>query len=126
MVNDDTVNINHKRKIQSAGILKKRAILVIMSENFLGKSYILNKPEVLIGRESTADISINDPLISKSHCKVVINEDGHFQLEDLGSTNSTYLNGKLLKKPVVLNYGDRIIIGNTIIRFFHEEKFETK
>lgn len=125
MNNDDTVNVN-KRRIQSAGILRKKALLVIMSENFLGQSFILDKNDMILGRESNSDIAINDPLISKKHCKITLNEDGHFQIEDLESTNSTYLNGKLLKKPVTLNYGDRIIIGNTIIRFFHEEKFETK
>jgi len=125
MINDDTVNVN-KRRIQSAGILRKKALLVVMSENFLGKSFILNKNNMILGRENNSDIAINDPLISKKHCKITLNKDGHFQIEDLESTNSTYINGKLLKKPVTLNYGDRIIIGNTIIRFFHEEKFETR
>ncbi|MBN2041248.1 MAG: FHA domain-containing protein [Spirochaetes bacterium] len=126
MVKEDTVNITNKRKIQSAGILKKRALLVVMSENYLGKSFILDNHEMVLGREDNSDIIIDDPLISKKHCRIFLNDEGHFQLEDLDSTNSTYLNGKILKKAVILNYGDRIIIGNTIIRFFHEEKFEAK
>ena len=92
----------------------------------MGKSFVLNKPEITIGRDKPSNIRINDPLISKKHCRIILNNDGHFQIEDLGSTNSTYLNGKILKKATIMSYGDRIIIGDTILRFFHEEKYETK
>jgi pSer/pThr/pTyr-binding forkhead associated (FHA) protein len=126
MQGKDTVELNHKRKIQAAGILKVRAVLLILSGNFLGKSFILDQPSTLIGRDQNCDIQIDDPLISKKHCKILFNEDGHFQIEDMDSKNSTYLNGKILKKPAVMNYGDRIIIGDTILRFFYEEKFETR
>jgi pSer/pThr/pTyr-binding forkhead associated (FHA) protein len=123
---DDTVQINQKRKILSAGILKKRAVLIILSDNFLGQSCVLDKPSVITGRDKTCEFRIDDPLISKKHCEITSENDGHFILQDLDSTNSTYLNGKVLKKPHTLTYGDRIIIGNTILRFFHEENFETK
>ncbi len=122
----DTIHLDHKRKIQSAGLLKGRAVLLILSENFLGQSFILNKPVTVLGRDKDCNFHIDDPLISKHHCKITLNSDGHFLIEDLDSTNSTYLNGSILKKPALINYGDRIIIGDTIIRFFHEEKFEAK
>ncbi len=126
MPGKDTVEINQKRKIHAAGLLKIRAVLLILSGNFLGKSFILNRSLTIIGRDQDCDIQIDDPLISKKHCKIIINQDGHFQIEDLDSKNSTYLNGKIIKKPVIMNYGDRIIIGDTILRFFYEEKFETR
>jgi pSer/pThr/pTyr-binding forkhead associated (FHA) protein len=126
MTDNDTIHLDHKRKIQSAGLLKGNAVLLILSENFLGKSFILSKSESIIGRDKDCDFHIDDPLISKRHCKIVLNSDGHYHVEDLESTNSTYLNGTLLKKPISINYGDRIIIGDTIIRFFHEERFEAK
>jgi two-component system, cell cycle response regulator len=126
MTDNDTIHLDHKRKIQSSGLLKGRAVLLILSENFLGQSFILNKPETILGRDKNCDFHIDDPLISKQHCKITCNNDGHYQVEDLESTNSTYINGTLLKKPALINYGDRIIIGDTIIRFFHEERFEAK
>ena len=126
MRKDDTVQLNQKRKIVSAGILDRRAVLLVLSDNFLGQTFVLDKPSVFIGRDSSCDFHIDDPLISKKHCSVTSEKDGHFVLQDLESTNSTYLNGKILKKAHTLTYGDRIIIGDTILRFFHEENFETK
>lgn len=126
MKGNDTFHLDDKRKIQSAGILKKRGVLLVLSENFLGKAFIIEKPLYIIGRDEVCDIVIRDMLISKKHCKIYMTDEGHYNLEDMDSTNSTYLNGKVLKKPAQITYGDRIIIGNTILRFFHEEKFESK
>jgi pSer/pThr/pTyr-binding forkhead associated (FHA) protein len=126
MTDTDTLHLDEDRKINSAGILSKRGVLLILSENFLGKSFILAKIVSIVGREKTSDIIINDPLISKEHCKITLTDEGHYHIEDMDSTNSTYLNSKLLKKPAHISYGDRIIIGDTIMRFFHEEKFESK
>lgn len=125
MVEKDTVNVK-PRKFQASGKLVNRAVLVVLSKDLLGKSYILNKSVNIIGRRDDCDIQVPDPLISNRHCRIICNEEGHFQIDDLRSTNSTYLNNKLLKKPTVLAYGDRIIVGNTILRFFYEEKFELK
>ena len=125
MAINDTIDLKYKRKIKSAGLLKTKAVLLVLSNNFFGKSFILKKLETIIGRDQNCDITIKDSLISKKHCKIV-NDDNQFKMEDLDSTNSTYLNGKLLKKSANITYGDRIIIGDTILRFFLEEKFETK
>ena len=125
MTNKDTVKIQ-KRKLHSSGKLLNRAVLVILSKKHLGKSFILNKSVNIIGRRNDCDIRISDPLISNRHCRIIYTEDGHFQLDDLQSTNSTYLNNKMLKKPAILTYGDRIVAGNTIMRFFYEEQFEIK
>lgn len=126
MGENDTIDLAGSRKIQSAGILKIRGVLLVLSENFLGASFVLNKAVSVLGRDESCDIVINDKLISKKHCKITLNNEGHYHVEDLDSTNSTYLNGKLLNKPTLITYGDRIIAGDTILRFFHEEKFERK
>jgi pSer/pThr/pTyr-binding forkhead associated (FHA) protein len=107
-------------------ILTKRGVLVIMSSNFLGKSYIIDKIKVIIGRQEDCDFVIADSLISKTHCAVIIDEDGKFFIEDLNSRNSTFLNGKELKKRTPIFYGDKIVIGNSIIRLYHEEKLDKK
>lgn len=125
MPKKDTVNVS-PRKLQASGLLNNRAVLVILSENLLGHAYVLNKSVNIIGRRDDCDIVVNDPLISNRHCRIIYNENDHFEIEDLDSTNKTYLNNKILKKPAILTYGDRIVIGDTIFRFFHEEKFETK
>jgi pSer/pThr/pTyr-binding forkhead associated (FHA) protein len=126
MTGNDTFHLDENRKIHSSGILSTKGVLLILSENFLGKSFILDKKVTVVGRDETCDIIIDDPLISKKHCIITLSDEGYYHIEDLDSTNSTYLNGKLLKKTVHISYGDRIIIGDTILRFFHQEKFESK
>jgi pSer/pThr/pTyr-binding forkhead associated (FHA) protein len=125
MTKKDTIKVKPTRKYHAAGKLVNRGVLVILSKKLFGKSYILNRSVNIIGRRDDCDIEIPDPLISNRHCRILY-ENGHFLIDDLESTNSTYLNNKLLKKPALLTYGDRIIIGNTILRFFYEEEFDIK
>jgi pSer/pThr/pTyr-binding forkhead associated (FHA) protein len=78
----------------------------------------------VIGRSYDCEIIIDDPLVSKKHCQILFEEDKKFYIEDIGSKNSTFLNEKVVKKKEHIIYGDRIIIGNTIMRFYLEEKLE--
>ncbi|MCU0822681.1 MAG: FHA domain-containing protein [Spirochaetes bacterium] len=124
MTADSTIELRRNKKIKSTGILKKRAVLLVLSENLLGGSLVLDAKSTLIGRGSDCDFTISDPLVSKKHCRIYLNDENIFYIEDAGSTNSTYLNGKKLEKPAHISYGDRIVIGNTIIRFFMAENLD--
>lgn len=126
MTKKDTIKVKPTRKYHAAGKLVNKGVLVTLSKKLFGRSYILNRSVNIIGRRDDCDIEIPDPLISNRHCRIIYNENGHFEIDDLKSTNSTYLNNKLLKKTTALSYGDRIIIGNTILRFFYEEEFDVK
>ncbi len=120
--NDDTLHNAKGEKVKSSGLLKTKGLLLILSENFFGKTYILDKSEITIGRDKPCDIIINDTQISSAHCKIESDGEGEFFLTDLGSTNQTYVNRKKIKKKKELLYGDRILIGSTIFRFFLEEE----
>ena len=111
-----------KHKLKPTSLLTNRGVLVILSSNYFGKSFIIDKINSTIGRHSNCDVIIKDPLVSKNHCQITFEEDNKFYIEDLGSKNSTFLNEKELKKKEHIIYGDRIIIGNTIMRFYLEEK----
>ena len=126
MTADATLELNGKRKIKSAGLLKNRAVMLVLSDNLLGESYLLRKKITVVGRGSDCDMIIKDPLVSKKHCRISSDEESIFFIEDLGSKNSTYLNGRAVTEPVHISYGDRIIIGNTIMRFFLAENFESR
>lgn len=68
-----------------------------------------------IGRSSSNDMVLSDPSLSRFHCRVFFKPDGRLWVSDLKSTNETLVN----KKPVqdlALNVGDRIEIGETILR----------
>jgi pSer/pThr/pTyr-binding forkhead associated (FHA) protein len=122
--NNDESTLNDHVKIKTESFLASRGLLVVLSSNFLGMSFIINKPKVVIGRHPECDIIINDPAISKEHCAIILKDDHKFFIEDLNSTNFTYLNGKKIKKAEHIIYGDRIIIGSTILRFYIEEKID--
>ncbi|HOJ63153.1 MAG TPA: FHA domain-containing protein [Spirochaetota bacterium] len=124
----DTINteLSHKLKPSFSSLLEKRGVLLILSSNFIGKTFIIDKPKVIIGRSEKSDFCIKDPLISKEHCLITVTEDCKFFIEDLNSTNSTFVNGKEIKKKTQIFYGERIVIGETIIRFYLEEKLDKK
>jgi pSer/pThr/pTyr-binding forkhead associated (FHA) protein len=118
----DTISADNKDKIKSSELLINRAVLVVVSENFFGMSFVIDKKTTLIGRDKKADIFIKDPLVSHNHCILKYDDGNKFYIEDLDSKNSTFLNKKKIKKKTALLYGDRIVVGNTILRFFLEEK----
>jgi len=123
-MNEHSTISSEKNKVKPTSLLSNKAVLLILSSNFLGKTFIIHKQETIIGRQEDCDIVINDPLISKVHCRIITDDDGKFYLEDMGSKNSTFLNDKAIKKSMHIIYGDRIIIGSTIIRFYMEESID--
>lgn len=71
---------------------------------------------ITIGRSSSNDVIINDPLVTrKTHCQIIQDDNGSFRLIDNNSTNGTYVNGTQRHGEVVLNKTDVVRIGNTIL-----------
>ncbi len=69
-----------------------------------------------LGRAPSADIRIDDPYASSAHARIF--PRGQFMyIEDMGSTNGTYLNGRQLRKPEQLRVADTIRIGDTEYRY---------
>lgn len=71
---------------------------------------------VTIGRDSEADVRIEDRFASGVHCRVQSRRNAYI-LEDMGSTNGTYLNGGRLRSETELHDLDEIAIGETTFRF---------
>jgi pSer/pThr/pTyr-binding forkhead associated (FHA) protein len=67
-----------------------------------------------IGRDSSCDISLSDTYASQQHARIS-NRNGSWVIEDLGSTNGTYLNQRKVTVPTELAPGDSIRIGKTIL-----------
>lgn len=70
----------------------------------------------IMGRGGGADIRLEDPFASSRHCRISRQGDV-LVIEDMGSTNGTYLNGDLLEGPQPLHPGDRIRIGDNEFSF---------
>ena len=76
-----------------------------------GMEYDLGEGAVL-GRGDQAEIRLEDPFASSRHARIV-RQGGVLVLEDLGSTNGTYLNEEVLGGPTPLHPGDRVRIGDS-------------
>ena len=116
----NTIAEDKGKKIVSSEIIR-RGVLLAVSSNLFGRTVILSDRELIIGRDPSSGFSISDIQVSNHHCRVFV-KNGIFMLEDLESTNGTYLNRKRIKHEMPLNYGDRIVLGDTIVRFFYEEE----
>lgn len=78
-----------------------------------GKSYDLGN-ELIIGRADRCRVVLDDSYVSQVHARVFARGDS-FVLEDLGSTNGTYLNRRRITSPVEVQRGDQIKIGKTVL-----------
>ncbi|MGB5986414.1 MAG: FHA domain-containing protein, partial [Desulfobacterales bacterium] len=75
-----------------------------------GKTFLLEKEESMVGRDLANDITITDPEVSRRHARFLMRDDNVF-IEDLGSTNGTFLNGERISSPQQLRKGDVITFG---------------
>lgn len=73
----------------------------------------LSEAMITLGRDITNAIVINDREVSRHHLRLTRGADG-YTLEDLGSTNGTFINGKRLTGAVLLKVGDMIGLGETV------------
>ena len=70
---------------------------------------------IAIGRDDTAGIVIEDDEVSRRHALVVVFDDGA-RVDDLGSTNGTWVNGARIAMPHPLREGDELRVGGTRLR----------
>jgi pSer/pThr/pTyr-binding forkhead associated (FHA) protein len=63
-----------------------------------------------MGRAPRADFVVDAALVSRVHCRFVLNDVNQLEIEDLGSTNGTFVNGKKVTR-VTLTNGDKLTIG---------------
>lgn len=72
--------------------------------------------ELTIGRAAACSLTLDDTYVSQLHASIVW-RDRHYLVEDAGSTNGTFVNRERLVAPVVLQTGDRVQIGSTVLEF---------
>jgi len=103
---------------------KKRAFVVVLSGDRMGEMFPLKEGDrTTIGRGLQTDVRINDEGISRTHA-VVEEDNGSYFLDDAGSTNGTYANGKKVSR-YELQEGDKIQIGaSSVLRFTYHDAFD--
>jgi pSer/pThr/pTyr-binding forkhead associated (FHA) protein len=100
------------------------ARLILSLDNQVLAEYNMSKERYTIGRLPDNDVRIDNPAVSGHH-SLIINILNDSFLEDLNSTNGTYVNGKLIKKHA-LQHGDVITIGHHQLRFSDQQASDTE
>ena len=78
--------------------------------------YDFKQPSIIVGRDDGADVLIDNPSVSRRHAEIRLG-DGGWEIEDLGSSNGTFLGGGRIEGPRTLSLGDEIGFGKFSILF---------
>jgi two-component system, cell cycle response regulator len=97
--------------------------LIVITGNELGKLFQIARDEMFIGRHRDCDVCVSDDAVSRRHARIVRMGD-RVLVEDLDSTNGTFVNGVRIKKET-LQDGDKILVGTTaILKFSYQDALE--
>lgn len=100
--------------------------LVVLSGMGVGQVFQLLKHEAILGRNPQCEIPLSGEGVSRRHCRFLLEGDSAVWVEDLDSTNGTFVNGKRIERQD-LNDGDRIQVGPvTILKFTLQDELEEK
>lgn len=90
--------------------------LRFLSGKLQGSEYVLGEAmQVIIGRSSDADLILLEGMVSRHHSRLSLSR-GELSIEDMGSTNGTFVNGTKVKGQRRLLEGDRVLIGTSILK----------
>lgn len=99
---------------ERAPVRAATGLVVVDPPEERGRIYDFDGTEVTIGRVAGCAITVDDTYVSQLHARVY-SSDGQVMVEDLGSTNGTYLNRRRVNGPMVMQRGDKLQVGNTIL-----------
>jgi hypothetical protein len=88
-------------------------LVVVEPKDRKGHAYALDE-EQTVGRAAGCQITLDDTYVSQLHARVFA-KDGQWFVEDLGSTNGTYLNTKRVSAPLAIKRGDQVKIGSVVL-----------
>lgn len=100
--------------------------LVVVGGKLRGQEIILKSGESILGRDSSVDVPLQVEGVSKKHLSLTVTDDVLY-LQDLGSSNGTFVNGKIAKRAT-LKAGDKIGLPNAVLQVVHvlEKKIVVK
>jgi len=111
-----TINLNVPG-LEASDFQKRIPILTFIGGSQVGRRVLLANDSITLGRSPVSTIMIDDPAVSRLHIEIACDPQSHvYVVNDLGSSNGTRVNGNTINSWV-LGEGDKIIIGQTVLRF---------
>jgi two-component system, cell cycle response regulator len=108
----------------------KRPVLVVLQGQSIGQTIQLDKEQTIIGRGSQVDLVLRDEIASRQHAEITrLKAEGditEYYVNDLGSTNGTFLNGTKVTSQQLLEDGDKIKVGLHLMKFALLDEFEAE
>jgi pSer/pThr/pTyr-binding forkhead associated (FHA) protein len=89
-------------------------VLRFISGKYQGGEFPITDKQILVGRSSDLDMVLVEDMVSRKHARIAMQGD-QIWIEDLGSTNGTFVNGEKIKRGR-LKEGDRVLIGTSILK----------
>ncbi|MCA9621064.1 MAG: response regulator [Myxococcales bacterium] len=89
--------------------------LVVVRGDRMGRQYVLDTDETVIGRALECDLRLTSPELSRRHALIRRGPTGDCRIEDLGSSNGTFVNGMPVEGGRALNVGDKIQFGRGVV-----------
>ena len=90
-------------------------VLRFISGKYQGGEFpIVNDKPIIVGRSSDLDMVLVEDMVSRKHARITMQQD-QIWIEDLGSTNGSFVNGEKIKRAR-LKEGDRVLIGTSILK----------
>jgi two-component system cell cycle response regulator len=114
---DPTIRIDRAPAELLRETVTKAYLTVIRgSDHDLGR-YVVIERQVSLGRGTGCDLQLRDQGVSREHARIERDDDGECTLFDLGSMNGTDVGARKVTEPWVLADGDKIFLGDTVLRF---------
>lgn len=129
--NETSTTVNNLSHLNSLKTDEHIAKVLVIRGNDIHKSFELLRineensetpadTEFITGRDESCDIYLDDLLISRKHARI-FSHGYKFYLDDIQSTNGTFLNDERVNGIVRLRNQDRISIGNTVLKFIQDD-----
>ncbi len=122
MFKDETI-VTQIRDLE--GIGPKFPALSFMGGPAMGQLHLLKDGEFIVGRSKEVSIVVNDDGISRHHFKIIV-KDNQASIEDLGSTNGTYVNGVKVQQQLLHDKDTIQISSQTVVTFSYVSDLEAQ
>jgi diguanylate cyclase (GGDEF)-like protein len=113
-----------KSKVYRRPPVRKRACLIQYTGDALGRRYLFDRSEVTLGRGAANGIVILDVSVSREHARCFLRNKS-IEIEDLNSSNGTFINDIPVRVRTALRDGDMVRLGSILFKFFAHDNVES-